>query len=109
MRLRNATLPTIIAVLFLAGAAAGVAREQEPIEKFTAFAASLGTGKAGVVEIGIYRWSTLVELHIDKNGKGEGKIVPAAKVTWDKDAKRIEIENYNALPVDLLQVFKKTP
>jgi hypothetical protein len=192
MRLRNATLPTIIAVVFLAGAAAGVAREQEPIEKFTAFAASLGTGKAGVVEIGIYRWSTdeererllttlqefgrdklidelrkirppvgyirtptslaydlyyarnhpapdggrrivlatnrrvsfrevanntrsmqyqftLVELHIDKNGKGEGKIVPAAKVTWDKDAKRIEIENYNALPVDLLQVFKKTP
>jgi hypothetical protein len=35
--------------------------------------------------------------------------VPAAKVTWDKDAKRIEIENYTALPVDLLQVTRKTP
>jgi hypothetical protein len=35
--------------------------------------------------------------------------VPAAKVTWDKDAKRIEIENYNALPVDLLQVKAEKP
>ena len=26
---------------------------------------------------------TLIELHIDKNGKGGGKLVPAAKVSWD--------------------------
>jgi hypothetical protein len=192
MRRHNASIPIVIAVLFLVGTAVAAAREEKPIERFTAFAASLGTGKAGVVEIGIYRWSTdeererllttlqefgrdklidelqkirppvgylrtpttlaydlyyarnhpaadggrriilatnrrvsfreaanntrsmqyqftLIELHIDKNGKGDGKIVPAAKVTWDKDAKRIEIENYNALPVDLLQVIKKTP
>jgi hypothetical protein len=192
MRRHNASISIVIAVVFLVGAAVAAAREEKPIEKFTAFAASLGTGKAGVVEIGIYRWSTdeererllttlqefgrdklidelqkirppvgyirtptslaydlyyarnhpapdggrrivlatnrrvsfreaansarsmqyqftLIELHIDKNGKGEGKLVPAAKVTWDKDAKRIEIENYNALPVDLLQVIKKTP
>jgi hypothetical protein len=174
------------------GAVAAAAREEKPIENFTAFAASLGTGKAGLVEIAIYRWSTdeererllttlqefgrdklidelqkirppvgyirtstslaydlyyarnhpssdggrrivlatnrrvsfreasnstrsmqyqftLIEIHVDKNGKGDGKIVPAAKITWDKDAKRIEIENYNALPVDLLQVTRKTP
>lgn len=50
---------------------------------------------------------TLVELHVDKNGKGEGKLVPAAKVSWDAKDKRIEIENYSALPVDLLNVQAK--
>ena len=52
---------------------------------------------------------TLIEIHIDKDGKGEGKLVPAARVSWDKEAKKIEIENYNALPVDLLNVTAKTP
>ena len=47
---------------------------------------------------------TLVELHVDKNGKGEGKLVPAAKVSWDAKDKRIEIENYSALPSALLSV-----
>jgi hypothetical protein len=50
---------------------------------------------------------TLVELHVDKDGKGEGKLVPAAKVSWDAKDKRIEIENYSALPVDLLNVQAK--
>ena len=52
---------------------------------------------------------TVIELHIGSNGEGEGKIVPAAKVTWDRDAKRIELENYNALPVDLTKVTSKAP
>jgi hypothetical protein len=52
---------------------------------------------------------TLIELRLGPDGKGEGKLVPAAKVTWDKDAKRIEIENYSALPVELLQVTAKKP
>ena len=47
---------------------------------------------------------TVIELHISADGKGEGKIVPAAKVNWDRTAHRIEIENYSALPVDLLDV-----
>lgn len=47
---------------------------------------------------------TLIEIHIDSNGKGEGKLVPAAKISWDTKEKRIEIENYSALPVDLLDV-----
>ena len=51
----------------------------------------------------------LIELHIDRNGKGEGKLVPAAKVTWDNARKAIEIENYSALPVDLLEVTAKKP
>ena len=55
-----------------------------------------------------YRF-TLVELHLDKDGKGDGKMVAAAKISWDKEAKKLEIENYNALPVDLMSVTEKTP
>jgi hypothetical protein len=183
-----------VCVLQLASAAtvAQGAERSKPIETFTCFAVSLGTGKAGVVEITINRWSTdeeremllttlqefgqdkllaalekirppvgymrtpssigydlyyarnnpqpdgsrkvvmatnrrvsfrevsnntrsmqyqftLIEIHIDKNGKGEGKLVPAAKVSWDTKTKKIEIENYNALPVDLTNVTAKTP
>jgi hypothetical protein len=52
---------------------------------------------------------TLIELRLGPDGKGEGKLVPAAKVAWDHDAHRIEIENYAALPVDLIQVTAKKP
>lgn len=47
---------------------------------------------------------TLIEIHLDKNGKGEGKMVTAAKVSWDARAKKVEVENYTALPVDLVNV-----
>ena len=52
---------------------------------------------------------TVIELHLDKNGKGEGKMVPAAKISWDVKKKAIEIENFRALPVDLVNVTAKTP
>jgi len=52
---------------------------------------------------------TLIEIHLDKDGKGEGKMVPAARISWDKDKKKLEIENYGALPVDLMSVTAKTP
>jgi hypothetical protein len=191
MRSHKSVVPILIAFLFLAGAGIAAARDEKPIETFTAFAAALGTGQTGVVHIDIYRWSTdeererllttlqefgpdklldalekvrppvgpirtaislsydlyyarnnpssdggrrvilatnrpvsfrelrnssrrlqyqftLIEIHIDKDGKGEGKLVPAARVSWDKEAKKIEIENYNALPVDLLNVTAQT-
>ena len=50
-----------------------------------------------------------IELHLDKDGKGEGKMVPAAKISWDAKKKTIEIENYRALPIDLINVTAKTP
>jgi hypothetical protein len=192
MRSYKSIVPTLTAVLLLAGAAIAAARADKPIETFTAFAAALGTGKTAVVQIDIHRWSTdeereqllttlqefgpdklvdalqkirppvgsirtpstvaydlyyarnnpspdggrrivlatnrrvsfrelrkssrelryqvtVIEIHIDKDGKGEGKLVPAARVSWDKQAKKIEIENYSALPVDLLNVTAKTP
>lgn len=186
MRLRYLTLGVLVASL----ASTGLAQNAKPIETFTAFAASLGTGKSASIEISVSRWSTdeerekllttlqefgpdklvdalskirppvgyirtpstvgydlfyarnnvqpdgsrhvvlatnrpvkfrevansarsmqyqvtLVEIRLGADGKGEGKLVPAAKISWDKDAKRIEIENYSALPVDLLQVTAK--
>jgi hypothetical protein len=183
-------LAAILATTALIAGMRCSAADPKPIEAYTAFAASLGTGRAGLVNITLYRWSadeeremllstlqefgrdklvdalqkirprvgfvrtansmgwdlyyardhrnpdgtrrvvlatdrpvtfgevsrntrsmdyrvTIIEIHLDANGKGEGKLVPAAKITWDKDAKKLEIENYNALPVDLLQVKVK--
>lgn len=185
-------LGILVVCLLLAGRAQVRAKDDKPIEKFTAFAASLGTGRTAIVQINIFRWSTdeeremllttlqefgrdklvdalqkirppvgtirtpnslaydlyyarnhpeadgsrrivlatnrrvafgevanatrsldyqvtLIEIRIDKDGKGEGKLVPAAKVSWDRQAKRIEIENYSALPVELLQVKATKP
>jgi hypothetical protein len=182
---------SVLAALGLVVTAAAVRAADKPIATYTAFAASLGTGKSFVIDIRINRWSTdeeresllttlqefgqdklldalmkirppvgymrtpnsigydlyyarkqelpdggqhvvaatnrrvafreaanntrsmdyqftLIEVHIDKDGKGEGKMVPAAKVSWDKAAKKLEIENYNALPVDLINVKETT-
>ena len=192
MRRRHALFSLLVPLLLLPAPPAAAPKDPRPIEKFTAFAASLGTGRTSVVEVVVYRWSTdeerekllttlqefgrdklvdelqkirppvgymrtpssvaydlyyarnnpaadgsrhvilatnrrvsfsevaknarslqyqvtLIELHIDPNGKGEGKLVPAAKITWDNSRKAIEIENYSALPVDLLEVTAKKP
>ena len=189
---RRALAP-IAVTISLIGAVAGIATAADkPIERFEAYAVSLGTGRAAVIEVAITRWSTdaerdmllttlqefgqdklldalmkikppvgyirrsgglgwdlyyarnhvmpdgsrrvvcatnrpvnfreaanntrsmnyqfsVIEIHLGAGGEGEGKIVPAAKVTWDREARRIEIENYNALPVDLTKVVSKAP
>lgn len=191
--MRRNSLGYLLAIpCLLLAAADAIGASDKPIERFRAFAASLGTGKSAVVEMYINRWSsdqereallsalqesgqnklldvltsvrppvgniriagkrgwdlyyarnnvlpdgsrhivmatnrsvawgevsqgtrsmqyqfTVVELHIDKDGKGEGKIVPAARVLWDKENKKIEIQNYSALPVDLIQVNSIKP
>ena len=47
---------------------------------------------------------TLAEIRLTKDGKGEGKLAPAAKISWDADTRTIEIENYGMEPVRLTQV-----
>jgi len=42
---------------------------------------------------------TVVELRLNKQGRGEGKMSLAAKVTADVDAKTMTLENYAAAPV----------
>lgn len=44
---------------------------------------------------------TLAEIRIGKDGKGQGKLVQAAQVSWNKDTQMIEIENYQTQPVRL--------
>ena len=47
---------------------------------------------------------TLVEIHFDAKGKGEGKLSLGVKVDVDPKTQQIELENYGARPVDLVNV-----
>jgi hypothetical protein len=47
---------------------------------------------------------TLVEIRLDKDGKGEGKASVATKITFDKDKNQLELENYSSEPVRLNNV-----
>ena len=44
---------------------------------------------------------TLIQIHVDKDGKGEGKMAVATKISFDKEKKQIELENYASEPVRL--------
>lgn len=44
------------------------------------------------------------EIHLHPDGKGEGKLENAAKVSYDKSDKTLEIENYGFQPVRLTTV-----
>lgn len=46
----------------------------------------------------------LSEIHLDRNGQGQGKLAVRAKVTWDEKTKTIEIENYDIEPLRLTKV-----
>jgi len=46
----------------------------------------------------------LCEIHLGPDGKGEGKLAAGAKISYDKDKKQVEIENYGQEPVRLTQV-----
>jgi len=49
---------------------------------------------------------TLAEIRLPKDGKGkgQGKAIPAAKLTWDKEKNTLEIENYSREPVRLNEI-----
>jgi hypothetical protein len=47
---------------------------------------------------------TLIQIHMNPDGKGEGKLSVAAKITADPDTKTIEIENFQMQPVSLVNV-----
>ena len=50
---------------------------------------------------------TLLQIQIDKNGKGEGKMAVATKIKFDKEKKVIELENYATEPVRLNNLTAK--
>jgi hypothetical protein len=51
---------------------------------------------------------TVIELRLNRDGVGEGKMSLATRITMDKDRKQIELENYGSQPV-LLQSVRRVP
>lgn len=47
---------------------------------------------------------TLIELRVDRDGQGEGKMSLFTKVTYNRDMNQIELENYANQPVMLLSL-----
>ena len=50
---------------------------------------------------------TLFEIRVGPDGKGEGKMAVATKITFDKVARQVELENYSSEPVRLNAVQAK--
>jgi len=50
-----------------------------------------------------YQFS-LAEIRLGSDGRGEGKAIPYAQLTFDKDENTLEIENYQREPVRLNEV-----
>jgi hypothetical protein len=50
---------------------------------------------------------TLIEIRLDKDGKGVGKMAVATKIDFNKDKKQIILENYGSEPVRLTEVRAK--
>lgn len=50
---------------------------------------------------------TLMEIRVDKEGKGQGKMAVATKISFDAAKKTIELENYGSEPVRLNEVRVK--
>jgi hypothetical protein len=46
----------------------------------------------------------LCEIHLDRDGFGEGKLATMAKISFDKKKQVIDIENYGTEPVRLTQI-----
>jgi hypothetical protein len=47
---------------------------------------------------------TLIEMHLDKDGNGEGRMAVGVQISKSKDGKTVELENYGISPVVLNQI-----
>ena len=47
---------------------------------------------------------TLIEIRVDKDGNGEGKMAVATKISFKKKENQLELENYSSEPVRLNNV-----
>jgi hypothetical protein len=47
---------------------------------------------------------TLIEIHLDRDGKGEGRMTVATKASINSETKTLELESYSSQPVLLKQV-----
>jgi len=67
------------------------------------FAGSIAPGTAQKYDLGV------VEMHFDKSGKGEGKIIGMGMAKIDPATGKIEVENYQGQPTRLLQIKEEKP
>jgi len=51
----------------------------------------------------------VIEMHFDKNGNGEGKVIGQGMASIDKKTGKIEVNNYMGQPSRLLQIKEITP
>ena len=49
----------------------------------------------------------LCEIHLGPDGKGMGKLATAAKISYDKDLRKVEIENFGIEPVRLTEARRE--
>jgi hypothetical protein len=47
---------------------------------------------------------TFIELHLNRDGEGEGKLSLATRVTSSRDGRFVQLENYDTQPVQLNKV-----
>ena len=47
---------------------------------------------------------TLIEMRFPPNGKGQGKWAPAVKISYNKDTRTVELENYAQEPIRLNEI-----
>jgi hypothetical protein len=47
---------------------------------------------------------TLIEMHLDAKGNGEGRLAVAVKIARSKDGKTLELENFGQAPVALTRI-----
>jgi hypothetical protein len=52
---------------------------------------------------------TLIELRLNRDGEGEGKMSVATKITGDREFNLIELEDYGTQPVRLMAVKSSKP
>jgi hypothetical protein len=51
---------------------------------------------------------TVIELHMPKDGRGEGKLMLATQITFNADTKTVTLEHYETQPVMLNEVRRLT-
>lgn len=49
----------------------------------------------------------IAEMRVDKDGKGQGQLMPMARVSFDDKSNELEIEGYASQPVRLTQVTQR--
>jgi hypothetical protein len=50
---------------------------------------------------------TVLELRLDENNEGEGRLAVGVKVMYDKETRTIKLENYSSEPIRLSEIRKR--